>query len=888
VEERELAGRRLGGFQLRERLGRGGFATVWRADQLRLDREVAVKVLDADVARNPDAARRFEREGRAAASLDHPNIVPVYEAGDEDGIVYLAMRLVDGPSLEEVLASEGHLNDDQLAWLVEPLAAALDHSHQRGLVHRDVKPSNILIDDDNVWLSDFGIAATTRDAGRYTTGTIGTAAYMAPEQAQQGDIGGQADLYSLGCVVFECVTGHLPFDRDDLVAMLMAHVNDPVPPCGRPELDGFFQRAMAKDPAERFESGAAFVASLRSALGRDSIPAAATAVTASGAVAQPTEPLERTVAAQSEPSVAADPSAPPRRRRRAAWLVPVAVVAVLLVTAAAVVALSRSDGEGEAAPPPPSTAPAGPVVAEGGEVSAGFDIDLTNLNPNTNLDIEPLISTNVLPTLFTLSADFEWIPNVSDGEPVLEQEDPQVVRYTIRDDAVWDDGSPITSADAQATLAYIQDPASGVEATEVYRRVGSLEVVDDTEFRVTFSEPLPQYRALFSTFHPLLKKDAIDAYAASGGAPAEFLSADIPFSGGPYRVVGYDPGLSVRLARNDAWWGTEANLDRITTRSYAGNDTILEALQSGDVDLAFLRFPNGAQVQEASDVSGFTAEVGPSAYWVSLIFSVRDGTGPLTDPLVRQAVASAIDRRAIADSQVGSITGEAADPLQSLVYVPEQPAYDEAFARWEEDEDQANRLLDEAGWTYNSQGFRAKDGQQLIIDLNYDNDDPAGADMADLAITHLFNELEDVGVSLRITQLRSEDFNAAVTIGAFQVVEWRNFVNADPEVTRLRYDSAACPETVPGCSAEVGSNWGAFTNPEVDQLLDQTAVTFDDDERTEIFHQIDQLLADDLPALPMYQLQTLVAQRDGLVNVRNTALRGGPLNDLTVWGWEQE
>ena len=202
---------------------------MWRARQLRLDRDVAVKVLDPLVARDPTAARRFEREGRAAASLDHPSIVPVYEAGDDDGLYYLAMRIVDGETLADLIDREAPLPPARVLELLAPIADALDAAHASGLIHRDVKPANILIEHGRPYLADFGIAASARELGRYTTGSIGTAEYMAPEQARGDDLDHRSDLYALGCVAYHALTGRSAFARDDIVATLLAHSVDPVP-----------------------------------------------------------------------------------------------------------------------------------------------------------------------------------------------------------------------------------------------------------------------------------------------------------------------------------------------------------------------------------------------------------------------------------------------------------------------------------------------------------------------------------------------------------------------------------------------------------------------------------------------------------------------------------
>lgn len=341
-----LIGRRLGGFEVLEVLGRGGFATVYRARQVRLGRDIALKILDPMLARDPDVARRFEREGWAAAGLDHPNIVPVIEAGEEDGVLFLAMRLVQGESLADELARCNRLTPERTAAVVAAVGDGLDHAHSRGVLHRDVKPANILLEDDRVWLSDFGIAAMAQQVGHYTKGAIGTAHYMAPEQARPGAAGAEADLYSLGCVAYECLVGQPPFSGRDFPALLYAHTHEPIPQLGDPRLDAFFGRALAKAPEERFSSGVQLAQEFQRAVGDPTVlPAASAPTVAATSAPTPTSEVDETV-------TAGQPGSPPsggRRSRRARALLAVGVLAAGI--AAVLIAVFTHNG-GSAAPHP--------------------------------------------------------------------------------------------------------------------------------------------------------------------------------------------------------------------------------------------------------------------------------------------------------------------------------------------------------------------------------------------------------------------------------------------------------------------------------------------------------------------------------------------------------
>ena len=271
-------GTRLASYTVESVLGRGAMSVVYEAHDARLGRRVALKVLALSRDGTAPLRERFLRESRLAASVDHPNVIPIYEAGQEGDVFYIAMRLVRGTDLRELLAREGPLPPERALAIAERVAEALDAAHSRGLLHRDVKPANILLSSDegaseHVYLSDFGLAVPggrTLEGG----GFEGTAAYVAPEQIE-GRPERRSDLYALACIVFECLTGEPPFHGARLLALLWAHLNEEPPrlsercrACGA-AADAPLAAGLAKRAEDRPETCASFVAGLRTALGLD-------------------------------------------------------------------------------------------------------------------------------------------------------------------------------------------------------------------------------------------------------------------------------------------------------------------------------------------------------------------------------------------------------------------------------------------------------------------------------------------------------------------------------------------------------------------------------------------------------------------------------------------
>jgi predicted Ser/Thr protein kinase len=326
-------GESFGGYTIESLLGRGGMGSVYLATHRRLGRKVALKVIAADLARDEGFRARFLRESQLAASLDHPNVIPIYDADEVDGVLYLAMRYVSGPSLQALVRERERLSPEETLRVAEQIGGALDAAHTAGLVHRDVKPANILVAEpgDHAYLCDFGLAKRTSSEGVTRTGSfLGTVDYCSPEQIEGRPVDGRSDLYSLGCVLFHCLTGRPPYERESDFAVLEAHLRDP-PPSLRAKradladaLDPVIATATAKDPGDRFDKGGALAAAIRSALDPEATRAAP--------AARPAAEAETRVFAR------------PQRKR---WLVAGVIAAVAVVIGAAGLALRGSKDEAD-------------------------------------------------------------------------------------------------------------------------------------------------------------------------------------------------------------------------------------------------------------------------------------------------------------------------------------------------------------------------------------------------------------------------------------------------------------------------------------------------------------------------------------------------------------
>jgi serine/threonine protein kinase len=382
MSEELKVGDKLGDFEILEIAGAGGMGVVYKARQQSLERDVALKVIKDEIAAEPEYRDRFLREAKLAASVDHPHVVTVYDVGDEDGRLFLAMQWIDGSDLRQVLDSSGRLTPKRAVAIGEQLAGALDAVHEAsGLVHRDVKPANVLLrevgGEDHAYLTDFGVAKPPGglEALTRTGSTVGTTGYLAPEQIQGQEAGPRSDLYSLGCVTFEMLTGKQPFTGANELAVRWAHAQDPRPlvsqtlPALGHRYDGFFVKALAIDPDQRFASGREFAEGLagsQAATGDTDPTAVMGAAHAATAIGPTTPPPPRAGTQTPPPYGYVTPPPQPQHRDRSGSptaLIVLGIVAIVGITAAVLAATGVFSKES------PPTAPASQAVANTGKTN---------------------------------------------------------------------------------------------------------------------------------------------------------------------------------------------------------------------------------------------------------------------------------------------------------------------------------------------------------------------------------------------------------------------------------------------------------------------------------------------------------------------------------------
>ncbi|MBI2706536.1 MAG: serine/threonine protein kinase [Actinobacteria bacterium] len=436
-------GTRFAGLVIEAPLGRGGMSVLYRAVDPRLDRSVALKVISPELSDDPDFRTRFADEARSASAVEHPHIVPIYSFGEDSGCLYLAMRLINGRDLASIIGSDGPLELTRVDRLLGQVADALDAVHQAGMVHRDVKPANVLVAERDradgpsefVYLTDFGLTRSARSSQLTKAGDfVGTVDYASPEQLRGGEVTAASDVYSFAVMLHEAVTGHRPFTRDSDTAVMYAQAFEPPPlvswlrpglPAG---LDAVVCSGLAKAPADRYPSCGALMVAYR-----DAIAGAPVELSSAGS---PTIVRERDHAIEAAPTVAPrgrDEPVAERRRGRAVAVVVATFALVAVVIAGSVELLTRRSDPSQASPDnrPAFTAavPQGPV-SEAGPVTSVDGVEVRR-----QLDVDPARPTELDMTISFRNTTSSTV-RVEHVEVIDKDQISDVTNMTIRTEGV--------------------------------------------------------------------------------------------------------------------------------------------------------------------------------------------------------------------------------------------------------------------------------------------------------------------------------------------------------------------------------------------------------------------------------------------------------------------
>jgi DNA-binding beta-propeller fold protein YncE len=439
----DLIGSELAGYRIEEQIARGGMGVVYRAIHLGLERPVALKVIARELADRDGFRQRFLRESRLAARLDHPSVVPIYDSREVDGELIVAMRLVEGGDLRRLIDREGPLAPERAVALLGQVADALDAAHAAGIVHRDVKPHNVLVEGDRAFLSDFGLAKALGESGAQSgTSIVGTAEYMSPEQWRGEDVGPGSDVYSLGCVLYEALTGIAPFARREADT-------EPEMPAG---LDAVIERAVSRDPADRYPSAGAMIAAARER---------------QGSAPQPTRVLTRGEEAPTRRLGRRRISLGRLRGRRLQWAG--AAVAALAGMAALLVFLLGDEGVDVSSPIPVGSAPLR-IAAGAGTVwvTSEGDGTLTRLDPESGEPVGEPAQLGAGISGVAVGGRWVWVTDPRRGELLrLDPEDGRLLKrielggapgpIALGGGRVWvadEDGAGITVVNADGGRVY--------------------------------------------------------------------------------------------------------------------------------------------------------------------------------------------------------------------------------------------------------------------------------------------------------------------------------------------------------------------------------------------------------------------------------------------------
>ncbi len=552
-------------------------------------------------------------------------------------------------------------------------------------------------------------------------------------------------------------------------------------------------------------------------------------------------------------------------------------IALVLLAVFASVVLAACGGGSEATPDATPGADDTKKAQVGGTIVFALEDEPASLNAYSSQGFSAqttIISGPVLGQFTVLTPEGDYEPQLLADDPELVSEDPQKVAYKLHPDAVWDDGTPVTATDVQYTLDQILAPGNDILDRRGYTLIagGKLSDIsgDGKEFTFEFTQPYAPWQRLFSVGQPVLKA------AALGGSDFNTaLNDGIGFASGPFKLASWTKGDSAVLVRNEAYWGEHKSyLDSVTFKFLASAELMSQALAAGTVDVVY-EITEPQVATSLREIPGVDVQITAGPIWEHIDFNTRDPLLQLTE--VREAVVRAIDREQIVDATIRPIDGDAV-VLQNIFYMNNQAGYVENWDTYVRDTTKVDELLTNAGFTKGPDGIYSRGDVRLTLTLLTTEGNPLRAKTGEV----LAGQLADAGIELVIEAVPTATLLDRVANCEYQVAMFAYQADPDPSTANAIYrdDSITCP----GENQNIdGQNSTAYSDREVTELLNRTDAQLDPDLRVRLYQEVDKLIAQDIPTLPLYQRSTVLAYISALREVKGNATLQGPTWNLGDW-----
>ena len=557
------------------------------------------------------------------------------------------------------------------------------------------------------------------------------------------------------------------------------------------------------------------------------------------------------------------------------WLMMVAALALLASACASSEQLEQAEGEGgvggsagggeagEAA-----EQPSGEPV-QGGTVTFGGDQEPEILNPllpEGSLTATAAVAVSTLRRLYAITPDFEYVPDLLEGEAEVT-EDPFSVTYTLQEGLQWNDGEPLTAEDVAFSYEVKVNPDNNITSRDGYDRVSGYEILDERTIRFDFDEPYAPWRSLFATADGAI----LPQHVLEGQDFNQAMLEGYEFASGPFQFESWDRGQQLTLVRNENYSGEPAALDSIVFRYIEDSNTQVQALRAGEIDM-FYPQPQVDLLEQVDAIDDVTSQTKLGPQWEHLDFQF--GNPALSQQYVRQAIAYAIDREAITQQLIAPLNAEA-QPLHNAIWMINQEPYEPHFDRYAYDPDRARELLEDNGCAQGADGIYECNGERLSFTYKT----TAGNALRELQQQVIQQQLAEVGI-----EVTPQNGEAAVILGTdltscnFEIINFAWVGSPDPASgnTIFTIDGVACEDGV-------GQNYTGYESQEVTDLVNETNVTVDEEERAALYNQVDEILAEDVPLLPLYQKPTFFAWRNTIQGPEDNPTQEGPFWNVAEW-----